>query len=353
MKRIITCSDGTWNKPGTKDRGQEVCTNVEKMFNSICPLGLDKCTGQEIIQVKAYDEGVGTGYSTFDRLTGGITGAGIDKNIKDMYAFICLNYKPGDEIYLYGFSRGAYTARSIAGFIRNCGLLAPQYIHLVDKAYNLYRDRNDYSSPESDMMSSWRRNYCLEENTSIHFIGVWDTVGSLGLPLPFYKSLNNLKYRFHDHRLSSLVRHAYHALALDERRKLFSPTLWEKSKTVLDDKNHPQKMEQRWFVGAHSNIGGGYIDCGLSDIALNWLIKKAEDAGLCFYNPPKVDILENYKGELRNSYTSRYWLWRPVWRNVDIHSPVYNQTIDDSVGKRYREFKEYRPGNLKGLADSI
>ncbi|HMI78670.1 MAG TPA: DUF2235 domain-containing protein, partial [Ferruginibacter sp.] len=253
MKRIITCSDGTWNKIGNVENGVVVQTNVEKMYNSICSMGKDSLTKEAIPQLKAYDQGVGTGYSLKDRIVGGATGAGIDKNIKDMYSFFALNYEPGDEIYLFGFSRGAYTARSLAGFIRNCGVLKPAYIHLVDKAYELYRDRNDYSTPDSDLMKAFKKNYAYEDITPIKFIGVWDTVGSLGIPLPAFQFKNKNRYKFHDVTLSSTIEHAYHALAIDERRALFAPTLWQKSNTVKNDNTHPQQMEQRWFAGVHSN----------------------------------------------------------------------------------------------------
>ncbi len=197
-----------------------------------------------------------------------------------MYVFIMLNYEPGDNIFLFGFSRGAYTARSVAGLIRNSGLLKQQYLYLVDKAYDFYRDKNDYTSPDSDLMRSFRKEYATEENTPIHFIGVWDTVGSLGIPLPWYKLVNTKKYKFHDVKLSSYIKNAYHALAIDEKRKLFEPTLWTKANSVLANKKHEQQLEQRWFSRVHSNVGGGYKDSGLNNIALQWLFDKAEAAGL-------------------------------------------------------------------------
>ncbi|MDQ6609749.1 MAG: DUF2235 domain-containing protein, partial [Bacteroidota bacterium] len=283
MKRIVTCSDGTWNKPDLKDKGIEVKTNVAKMYESICSKGKN-----DIEQVKIYDQGVGTGNTLKDKIVGGATGLGLDRHIKDMYTFFVINYNKGDEIYLFGFSRGAYTARSIAGFIRNCGILKPEYIHLVDKAYSLYRDRNNYSTPDSDLMRSFRAAYCIENITPIHFIGVWDTVGSLGIPLPWYQLANRNKYKFHDVTLSSTIRNAYHALAIDERRALFSPTLWKKSKTVSNDPEHPQQMEQRWFAGVHSNVGGGYADSALSNITLKWLMEKAEAVGLCYNDPTSI-----------------------------------------------------------------
>jgi uncharacterized protein (DUF2235 family) len=342
MKRIITCSDGTWNRPGTTDRGIIVKTNVEKMFNTICSSGADG-----IQQCKIYDEGVGTGYSETDKISGGLTGHGLDKHIQDMYTFICLNYEPGDHIFLFGFSRGAYTARSIAGFIRNCGVLRPEHIGLVAKAFQLYRNRNDYTTPDSDLMKSFKRNFCFEDITRIKFIGVWDTVGSLGIPLPWYQFKNKNQYKFHDVTLSSTVDNAYHALAIDERRGLFTPTLWEKSKTATNNPN-VQDMEQRWFSGVHSNIGGGYADSGLSDIALDWLIQKAKNVGLCYDDERLKEIKPNNMGELRNSYTLPYWFWRPSWRKIDLTNDT-NQAIDESVSQRYKSDKKYRPANLKGF----
>lgn len=346
-KRIISCSDGTWNKPGKTDKGIEVKTNVAKMYECICSSGKDG-----IKQLKIYDEGVGTGYTPKDRLLGGATGAGIDKNIKDVYEFFVLNYKPGDEIYLFGFSRGAYTARSIAGFIRNCGILKPEYIHLVDKAYALYRDRNDYTRPDSDLMKSFRDAYAVEDNTAIYFIGVWDTVGALGIPLPWYKLANVQRYKFHDVKLSSYVRHAYHALAIDERRSLFSPTLWEQSETAKKDPAQKQILEQRWFAGVHSNVGGGYCDCGLSNICLQWLMDKAQECGLCYNEPPLIKESDLDKGEVRNSYTPLYWFWLPRWRKVEPENKGSHQTIDESVWKRYKDKdKKYKPKNLRRLAE--
>jgi len=339
MKRIITCNDGTWNKLETDER-----TNVVKMYDCICSMGKD-ADGNEVKQVKAYDEGVGTGYTLKNRIVGGATGAGIDRNIKDMYTFISFNYQPGDEIYLFGFSRGAYTARSLAGLIRNCGVLKPQFFHLIDKAYDMYRQRNDYTTPDSDLMKSFRANYSFEDITPIKFIGVWDTVGSLGIPLPSYKLLNQKKYKFHDVKLSSYVEHAYHALALDEKRALFQPTLWEKSETVKNDPNHPQKMEQRWFAGVHSNVGGGYKDCGLSNIALDWLIKKAQSAGLCYNDPPLIKETAYDKGIIINSYTPMYWLWRPSYREPFKKTDT-NESIDESVFKRYDNDKAYRKAEV-------
>jgi len=350
FKRIIVCSDGTWNRPGIKDGDKEVESNVQIIFHCI-----PKTDANGIRQTKAYDSGVGSSAFSFkDKIFGGMAGAGIDKNIKDLYTFILMNYEKGDQIFLFGFSRGAYTVRSLAGFIRNCGILKKQNLQLIDRAYELYRDRNEYTFPDSDLMVSFKHDYCVEELTRIRFLGVWDTVGGLGIPLPWYKIYNRERYKFHDVKLSSSIDFAYHALAIDERRKLFEPTLWELSDNVVSGKETNQKMEQRWFAGVHCNVGGGYVDRGLSDLALQWLIDKAMEAGLSFDKD-----CENYKtilgkddGILRNSRTLMYRLfWKPFLRPIKAKEHT-NQEIDESVKRRYKNNKlNYRPLNLKGKID--
>jgi hypothetical protein len=318
MKRIITCNDGTWNKPDTVDDGAGVMTNVEKIYKCITPTGHDNTP-----QVKFYDEGVGTGPGFWNKLVGGVTGAGIDKNIKDTYKFIMWNYEPGDELYLFGFSRGAYTARSLAGLIRNCGILRPEYLHLVDEAYELYRDRTILAHPDSDTMLSFRRLYSYngKENTKIKCIGVWDTVGALGIPLHFFQLSNKERYKFHDVNLSSWVQNAFHALAIDERRKTFSPTLWETSPNMPKE----NKMEQVWFSGVHANIGGGYKQNGLSDISLEWMIEKTSRIGLYFNKlllkddstlHRNIHIRPMLKGFMRDSIKDFwiYWFEKAAWR---------------------------------------
>lgn len=338
MKRLITCSDGTWDKPGdTDDSGKPLDSNVCLLYQAISPTGSDG-----IPQLKVYDTGVGTGYSLKDKITGGILGMGIDQKIKDIYTFLLLNYQPGDHIYLFGFSRGAYTARSLAGFIRDCGLLKPDFIHLVDKAYELYRGKNDYSKPDDDLMTSFRRNYAAEDITRIKLIGVWDTVGALGIPLPAWKFYNRERYKFHDVTLSSTVDHAYQALAIDERRKPFVPALWETSPNHDPQK---QKIEQRWFAGVHCNIGGGYSDRGLSDHALRWLIDKAKATGLGI-DETRLDLHPRYNGEIRNSFTPAFWVTGSTWRVIGEPRYPY-QVIDDSVIERILNDPGYRPKNLE------
>ena len=368
MKRLITCSDGTWDRPGLLDRGKKVKSNVEIIFNRIPEISHDG-----VVQLKVYDTGIGADAYTKDmQISEGMTGQGIDKKIKDIYTFLILNYEKGDEIYLFGFSRGAYTARSLVGFIRNCGILKPENLHLIDTAYELYRNRNSYTSPDSDLMVGFKRNYCFEDVTPIKFIGVWDTVGSLGTPIPYcwylllsvfkgiiakrigiplpdFKYFNSNRYKFHDVTLSSTVQNAYHALAVDERRKLFKPTLWELSNSVKNE-GAEQKMEQRWFPGVHCNVGGGYENCGLSDLPLKWLIDNAEVAGLNFGGPigkGSSGLKPDCDAEMRNSRTLIYWFWRPIWRDV-LKGENTNETIDPSVFARRSNIKNnYNPENIQ------
>ncbi len=358
MKRIVICSDGTWNRPGISDKGKPVKSNVEIIFNCISPKD-----NAGVKQVKFYETGVGSSsYDNIDKIFGGIEGFRLDAKLKDIYSFILLNYEQGDELYLFGFSRGAYTARSVAGFIRNCGILKSENIHLVDMAYDLYRNRNDYTIPDSDFMKAFREKYCVDNITPIKFIGVWDTVGSLGLPFKIAKKHSAEKYKFHDVKLSSYIQNAYHAMAIDEHRVLFEPTLWEISQNGID-KN--QKVEQRWFAGVHCNIGGGYEDTGLSDLALEWLIKKAKNIGLEITSPEENNnkyytFKPNYKGILRNSLTFIYWFWFPKRRELSLNNRIKitedgskkevitNETIDESAFMRFKEDDlRYKPSNLK------
>jgi uncharacterized protein (DUF2235 family) len=343
MKRLVACTDGTWDKPGDMENGKSVDSNVCLIYQAVAREATD---GTQ--QVKVYDTGVGSSYGWRDKILGGTMGRGLDQKIMDMYAFLMLNYQPGDELYFFGFSRGAYTARSLAGFIRNCGILKPQYLQLLQKAFDLYRERNAFTAPDSDLMISFRRNYSIEDVTPIHFVGVWDTVGSLGLPFTFLRMYNMEKYKFHDETLSSSVRNAFQALSIDDRRKLFQPTLWEVSKNKSTAAVVKQTIEQRWFPGVHCNIGGGYEDKGLSDSALRWMIEKAAGAGLEFNQDRLSTIHPDASGTLRDSYTPAFWFWPKVWRGIKTGNKV-NEVFDESVEIRLKKDSSYRPENLRRL----
>lgn len=261
MKRIAIFSDGTWNDP-EKDNP----TNVIQMARAVKPKAAD---GVE--QVAFYDWGVGTDRK---KIAGGISGAGIDKNIMDCYRFLVHNYEPKDELFFFGFSRGAYTVRSLAGFIRNCGLMKREHGARIPEAFLLYRKRSRASSPNEDGPTLFRSRYAVADITPIEFVGVWDTVGALGIPVPFWGNLGEREFLFHDTEPSKIVRHARHAVSIDENRKDFEPTLWS-AKPELD-------LKQVWFAGVHSDVGGGYDENGLSSLAMDWMVREAQDVGLEF-----------------------------------------------------------------------
>ncbi len=355
MKRVIVCCDGTWNQPGIKDRGVIVKTNVQKIYEAI------NAGAGDATQVKFYGQGVGTGFSAKDHFLGGSTGLGIDRNIQDAYKFIMWNYQPNDELYFFGFSRGAYTVRSLAGLIRNCGIMKPEFLHLVEEAYHLYRDRTKLTHPDSDLMKAFKRSYGIDDlETMIKFVGVWDTVGALGIPLRWF-GRENRKYQFHDVQLSSQIKYAYHALAIDEKREIFQPSLWELSDKVINDKSI-QTCEQVWFPGVHSNVGGGYADSGLSDTTLQWMIGKALDTGLEFDKDYVQKIKINSGGELRNSATGIYAMLKKKLRDINNDvviridpdtgektkvKVVRNESIHYTCFEREHKFgKKYHPKNI-------
>ena len=286
MKRIVICFDGTWNKPADENLPPEAQleTNVRRFFERIKSQGTNG-----VKQVKWYDEGVGSKW--YSKFIGGALGAGLEKNIIDGYKTLATEYEDGDEVYILGFSRGAYTARSLVGMIRNIGLVYnKQLTFRVAMAYGIYRTRDD--GPDSTIATWFRSMYARP--IRIKFIGVWDTVGALGIPLDVLQGFNGKFYEFHDTRLSKIVDHAYHAIAVDEHRKDYDVCLWNPAELPT------QTMEQRWFIGAHSDVGGGYADRRLSDITLRWIQDKASALGLAL-DPVSVTD-ENLKGNYTDSY---------------------------------------------------
>lgn len=334
FKRIITCSDGTWNRPNTVDNGKPVQTNVQKIFDKISLRGPDNT-----LQIRYYDEGIGAQGNWWKRIFDGATGKGIDDNILDAYKFIVWNYEPGDEIYLFGFSRGAYTARSLAGLIRKCGIIKKNDLNLINEAYKLYRDKSQ--APDQNVATAFRSKYSYEV-THIKFIGVWDTVGSLGIPLRWFQWYNRRKYSFYDTTLSSIVEHAYHAVAIDERRGNFKPTLWTPSKNKSPE--FKQVLEQRWFAGVHSNVGGGYPNEGLSNIALRWIMQKADDIGMAFEPKWKEAAPVEKPWTLVNSRSLIFRLTPSYIREISSLAD-----IDESVHERMKEDPTYVPENVLKL----
>jgi len=270
MKRLLICADGTWGSPETKHP-----TNVVHLTRAIASFGYKPASGspsaqgERVEQIVFYDWGLGT---EADKYLSAITGAGIDKNIQDCYRFLVHNYEKDDELFFFGFSRGAYTVRSLAGLLRNAGIVKSLHADRIPQAYSMYRRRGKSASPNSLTALNFRRLYSHADRIPISFIGVWDTVGTLGIPAPFWGSLNKRSFLFHDTALSSSVNTARHALALDEYRSDFSPCLWQYKKGA--------DLKQCWFVGSHSDVGGGKAETALSNTPLAWLTAEAQTKGL-------------------------------------------------------------------------
>ena len=274
-KRLVVCLDGTWNRADDHDRS----SNVVALMRAVAPQD-----GEGVPQVVHYGKGVGTGGGV-DRLLGGLTGSGLEANLKAAYIFLGNNFEPGDEVYIFGFSRGAYTARSLAGFISACGLLGRWNLGKLPQAWAWYRDPKGRPADAKQRLGS--------ADIDIACVGVWDTVGSLGIPLRWWNPFHAVRRRhqFHNTELSGRVRRAFHAVAADERRGPFPPTLWQKRKG--EPLPEGQVVEQVWFAGAHSDVGGGYgrsdqqgnaIPC-LSPLALRWMVARVQATTRLAFRP--------------------------------------------------------------------
>jgi uncharacterized protein (DUF2235 family) len=268
-KRLVVCCDGTWNRPDQLSGGVVSPTNVSKLA-----LGVARKDGEGTRQLLYYHRGVGT--DRFERIRGGVLGFGLSRNVRDCYRFLVENYRPGDELYFFGFSRGAFTARSTVGLVRNAGILRPEHVGRIKEAYRLYRGGGDDRHPNGIEARIFRRMYS-HEDLDIHFVGVWDTVGSLGIP-GLRGRLAKKLWGFHDTALSSHVRFAHQALAIDEQRGPFQPTLWHRQQPQAGG----QTLEQVWFAGVHSDVGGGLSDPALAEIPLLWMAQRARACGLAF-----------------------------------------------------------------------
>ncbi|HVI87709.1 MAG TPA: DUF2235 domain-containing protein [Dongiaceae bacterium] len=280
MRRLVLCFDGTWNSADS----DKADTNVVRIARAI---HATQGTGG-VQQSVLYLRGIGSTGLDVERIVDGATGLGIDDIIRSGYMFLAQNYLPDDEIFLFGFSRGAFTARSVAGFIGSCGLLKRQRLGDLGKAWNYYRQAKNRSP--ADFMASCGSD--CHPDVGIKFLGVWDTVGALGIPTHILGSVVNSQYGFHDTSPSRIVKHGCHALAIDEERDEFVPTLWTGTAPA------GSVIEQVWFSGVHSDVGGGYNDRGLADIPLVWMAQKAAADGLAIDwsilpDPKKLDPLSS------------------------------------------------------------
>jgi uncharacterized protein (DUF2235 family) len=357
VTRLVVCCDGTWNTPDQMIGTVARPTNVTKLALSINPT--DAAGTRQCVY---YHQGVGS--SRADHIRGGAFGAGLSANVLDAYQFLIDNYQDGDELWFFGFSRGAYTARSIAGLVRNCGILRTQNLDRMHEAFALYRSRAE--SPRGTASTLFRHAYSYDPR--VRFVGVWDTVGALGIPVPTTRALQplvaffNRRLAFHDTNLSTHVDGAFHALAIDEKRKAFLPTLW----TQQPDAGS-QVLEQVWFSGAHSDVGGGYSPSGLSDIALLWMIEKARGFGLEVTQPPavvghpkdvnpgessEVEVAPDPMATIHESRKSFYRLFKPVSRPMGTNPTGHEQLSSSAAARHKNDPDHYHPDNLMAYLGS-
>jgi uncharacterized protein (DUF2235 family) len=355
-RRLVLCFDGTWNTAEDE-------TNVSRIYAAIA----DKHSGCDD-QLKFYDEGVGTTWGS--RILGGMFGTGLDRNVLEGYCWLINNYSPapggaepiiegvvdergnairgddgqpkkerfenGDEIFLFGFSRGAYTARSLAGLVNACGLIKKARVDrpvkidspLVSRAWALYRERTEGGDPGvaggdsryKPKLVAFREDHA--HNVKVHFVAVWDTVGALGLPV-FGGALRTKRYAFHDTSLCRVVEYAYHAIAIDEHRRDYDVALWTRCDPV-----GTKEVKQRWFAGAHTNVGGGYEDDLLPELPLRWIAERACARGLKFVLPTDQETAEKIQNAIAAAGSDEERCARALWDfqvdGTELMAPVHD-----------------------------
>jgi uncharacterized protein (DUF2235 family) len=388
MKRLVLCFDGTWNEPSDPT----LVTNVVKIADTI---SLRDAKG--VPQICYYNSGVGTG-GPIDQYLGGIFGVGLKANVKRGLAFLTQNYdaggdgQPPDEIYLFGFSRGAYTARAVAGVLSVVGI--PWEIRDSETHWETYRQIAKLKAKQRDLEPTSKKYKRLEdevaqirdqrkklttkpsthapENIRIKCIGVFDTVGSYGVPAGF--GLGALPHiftywtrGFHSRRIGDHVDVALHAMAIDEMRRPFSPTFWmRKPEEQLGDN---QVVEQMWFPGVHSNVGGGYADTRLSDMALAWMISRVQQFTELDFNRSAIEdevwpcaagtVYRTSKGgwmSLARAVLPEFKAAKPKSRRGRMQRTRVNEYVHWSVKERCDfekapvdklGFQKYAPKNLR------
>ncbi len=345
-KNIVIFSDGTNQKGGV-----DYNTNVYKLFNMV----EDRTKNQVVF----YDPGIGTDWRN---VFGAVSGWGFTENILECYRFLFENYEAGDQVYLFGFSRGAATVRSLSGFIHLFGILPKSRADLIEQAFNIYTIRN------KEKRERLAREFINRHHTmwcKIRFLGVWDTVAALGspirplnfvtetlhFPLRFVRTFLDrmVPHRFHSFGLSDSVEFARHALSIDEKRHLFAPVIWE---SLKDDSGG--RLKQVWFCGVHTDVGGGYKEEDLSNISLKWMIDEATEKGLLIYKKsPMYQQFEakkpyNIDGHMHNELKWYFKSLERSWKEeshgkIAIHHSVFKRVKNSSNG----DSPAYQPWILK------
>jgi uncharacterized protein (DUF2235 family) len=316
VKNIVVCCDGTRAKYGSGDEN----TNVVRLFER---LGKD---GER--QISFYDPGVGTYSPQQNPLVRGwkkakmaITGKGVMVNVQEAYRYLMDCYEPGDRVYLFGYSRGAYTVRVLVAMLHKCGLLTKGSSNLIPYAMEIYRKRDD------KRVAGFKGSFSRE--CKPHFIGVWDTVASTGWLW---------REKFSNMRLNGDVKHAYHAVAVDEKRSHFPIAYWDES-----DVPEGQTLEQVWFAGYHADVGGQQkTDRRIPDISLEWMLRHAQNEELVLRDGWRESLRPDPLGEIKPSHRGFWWLLpkkeRPIPDGAKVHVSVLLRMADSGV--------PYRPTNL-------
>ncbi|CVK88777.1 related to protein involved in cell growth [Fusarium mangiferae] len=400
IKRLIACCDGTWMD---SDNGYEEAGLLRKEGSLQIPSNVtrisrcfEKRCSDGKLQVVNYESGVGTGSNVLDSITGGAFGMGLAERMRETYSFLCSNYMDGDEIILVGFSRGAFTVRSVAGMIGNLGLLTREGVEFF---YPIFKDMQhwmdyDYEDPFPNIpfpdkpkgedaadvyrarleqlgYTRVRRSEGQGDIITIKAVGVWDTVGSLGIPRVLWLEklgIRLLTFKWHDTNLSDRIEHAFQALALDETRPPFTPAVWER----LPENKYTTDLRQVWFPGNHGNCGGGWEDQGMSNITLAWMMDQLASIGVefdlpalerCFFQnfkfyhktPSKLSIKSRKR---REKTKKRQWAMNPIYENNRPFRPWGLGTISKAPGLLYKLSGQtvrtpglYRPADRQSKCD--
>lgn len=317
-KNIVVCCDGTGNEYGERN------TSVIKLFHAI--------KKDPSLQIAYYDPGVGTSAAraaltktakSITRFFGLAFGYGMTRNIEDVYEYLMDKYQEGDKVFLFGFSRGAFTVRALAGMLHKCGLLQKGSNNLIPYVSKMYK--NGKVSIAKGFKDTFSRE-CKP-----HFIGVWDTVKSVGLIIP---------RKFPNASLNEDVKFGRHAVAIDERRSKFRPNLW-------DEPGFPgQSIKQVWFTGCHSDVAGSHKEDGLPNIALKWMLDEASEQGLLVKEDAYQGIKPDHTDRMHNSLIPVWWIL--FWWHRTI---AKGSLIHESVFQRIKDVRKYKPKNLPPQSD--
>ncbi len=364
-KRIILLLDGTWNDADFGDTDTNVVRlreNIARNLDTVLPdakISTGDAKHGQLSSIRSvafrkgdyvvfYERGVGTG-AFMDRWVGGAFGEGITQNIRRAYKFLSFHYLPGDQIFIFAFSRGAYTARSLIGYIHATGLLTREHCteDREQDAWDFYR-----CPPNDRLPGIWTAltPYVHDrDSTRVACVGIFDTVGALGVPLAPFRVANRDKYEFHDVELSSITDTNLQALAVDEHREPFEATVWRRSKFKQLD----TVTEQVWFPGSHADVGGGYVDEAsradrpggfLDDISLGWMIRRIrhyypdfpiDESGLSLTENDRLHLAQ---APQHNSRKGIYRLMPKAWRSIS------NTPVDCRSVPLFRAFGEVNVG---------